>query len=57
MFRNKGTGIGMIPYAGGAINSLRSIAGAGSPQKPGATIDFDQCGIVQDYTITVVNDR
>ena len=45
------TGIGMIPYAGSAINSMRSIARVGSKQKPGATIDFDQRGVVQNYAV------
>ena len=46
------TGIGMIPYAGSAINSLRSFARVGSKQKSGATtIDFDQRGVVQNYSV------
>ena len=47
------TGIGMIPYAGGAINGLRSIARVSQSSRPGATIDFDQRGIVRDYTVAV----
>ena len=47
------TGIGMIPYAGGAINGLRSIARVSSATKPGATIDFDRRGIVQDYSVAL----
>lgn len=47
------TGISMIPYAGNAINSLRSISRVGRSQKPGATVDFDQRGVVKNYAVQV----
>ena len=47
------TGIGFIPYAGGAINSVRSVARAGQTSGPGATISFNKRGIVQDYSVEV----